>query len=363
MVAKHAILIIGASALCLFTGLILRADDTTPPTATPPAATSADSTSAATSAPGATTPPIPTLPAPEPPADPTPAKSAEEKVADSLKWQTGTIKLKEGLAKINLNDGFRFLDHENAEKVLHDIWGNPSDPNTLGMIFPVDMGLLDKGSWGVVIQYEEEGYVKDNDANKLNYDDMLKRMQQEINDNNAERVKEGYPAINLVGWAAPPHYDKETHKLYWAKNIKFGDDKENTLNYNIRVLGRRGVLVLNAIAGMNDFAAIDKKMPEVISMVDFQAGNTYADFDPKVDKIAEYGLATLIAGGAIGAALKLGLLGGAWKFILAGLIAFKKLIILAVVAIGAFFKKIFGRFSGKSSTPNNLLPPENRSPQ
>ena len=34
------------------------------------------------------------------------------------------------------------------------------------------------------------------------------------------------------------------------EQIKFGDTEENTLNYNIRVLGRKGVLVLNFIAGM-----------------------------------------------------------------------------------------------------------------
>lgn len=324
MVAKYAALPVWALVLCFFTSLLLRA---------------------------------------EPDPTPAPTKDSLAALASSLQWQTGTITLKGGLAKINLNDNFRFLDHENAEKVLHDIWGNPSDPNTLGMIFPANLGPLDKGSWGVIIQYEEEGYVKDDDAAKLDYTDMLKRMQQEVRDGNPEREKAGYPPVDLVGWAAPPRYDKTAHKLYWAKDVKFGDDKEDTLNYNIRVLGRRGVLVLNAVAGMNDFAVIDKQMPDVISMVDFQAGNTYADFDPKVDKIAEYGLATLIAGGAIGAALKLGLLGSAWKFILAGILALKKVIIIAIVAIGAFFKKLFNRFSGKSSTPDKLLPPSGPPPQ
>jgi uncharacterized membrane-anchored protein len=36
--------------------------------------------------------------------------------------------------------------------------------------------------------------------------------------------------------------------MYWAKEINFGGDSENTLNYNIRVLGRKGVLLLNFIA-------------------------------------------------------------------------------------------------------------------
>lgn len=322
MLAKRFVIL--TSALCFLTALHLWSDDPTP--ATKP---TADSLAA---------------------------------IASSLKWQTGTVTLRDGLAKINLTDNFRFLDHENAQKVLHDIWGNPADPDVLGMIFPADVGPLDKGSWGVIVEYEENGYVKDDDAEKIDYTDLLKKMQQETRDANTERQKEGYPAFDLVGWAAPPHYDKATHKLYWAKDVKFGDDPEDTLNYNIRVLGRRGVLVLNAVASMNEFASIEKKMPDVISMVDFQAGNQYTDFDPKIDKIAEYGLATLVAGGALGAAAKLGLLAAMWKFLLAGALALKKVIILAVVAIVAGFKKIMGKFSGKSSTPDHLLPPENKPP-
>ena len=50
-------------------------------------------------------------------------------------------------------------------------------------------------------------------------------MQQEVQDGNPERQKEGYPPSNLVGWAAnTPHYDKATHKLYWAKDLKFGTE-------------------------------------------------------------------------------------------------------------------------------------------
>lgn len=298
-------------------------------------------------------------------AEPDTTKPTEDSlavVASSLKWQTGTVTLKNGLAKINISENFRFLDHENAEKVLHDIWGNPADPDVMGMIFPATVGPLDHGSWGVVVSYEEGGYVKDDDAEKTDYSDLLKQMQRQIKDANAERQQEGYPAVDLVGWAAPPHYDKATHKLYWAKDIKFGDDKEDTLNYNIRVLGRRGVLILNAVASMGDFSTINQKMPEVMAMVDFQPGNQYADFNPKIDKVAEYGLATLIAGGALGAAAKLGLLGAAWKFILAGILALKKIIILAVIAVSAFFKKIIASFKKKPNLPRGAPPPTDSSP-
>jgi uncharacterized membrane-anchored protein len=310
--------------LCLFSALFLRADDP----ATPPAKLSADDRAA---------------------------------MASSLKWQTGTITLKDGLAKINLTDDFRFIDSADARKVLHDMWGNPDDPELLGMIFPKDKGPLDRGGWAVTINYEENGYVKDDDAEKINYDDLLKKMQQQARDASPERVKEGYDSIELIGWAAPPHYDKATHKLYWAKDLKFGDEKEDTLNYDIRILGRRGVLVLGAISSMDEFPVIDKKVPDILAMVDFQPGNTYAEFDPKVDKVAEYGLAALVAGGALAGAAKLGLFGLLFKYFFVAVLALKKAVILVVVAVVAGVKKLWSKItgsSGKSSTPDHLLPPK-----
>ena len=48
--------------------------------------------------------------------DPKPSADALATTASSLKWQTQLVTLKDGLAKINLNDNFRFLDHDNSEK-------------------------------------------------------------------------------------------------------------------------------------------------------------------------------------------------------------------------------------------------------
>jgi uncharacterized membrane-anchored protein len=310
-------------ALCLFAGPLLRADDPTP------AQPSADTQAA---------------------------------MASSLKWQSGTITLKDGLAKINLTDNFRFLGNADARKVLHNMWGNPDDPDILGMIFPKDKGPLDNDSWAVTVNYESNGYVKDDDAEKINYDDLLKKMQQQAKDASPEREKQGYPSIDLVGWAAPPHYDKPTHKLYWAKDLKFGGETKDTLNYDIRILGRRGVLVLGAISSMNAFPEIDQKVPQILTMVDFQPGNSYADFDPKVDKIAEYGLTALIAGGALAGAAKLGLFGLLFKYIIVIALALKKAAIVIIVAIVAGVKKLMSSFSGKSKTPDHLLPPKDNSP-
>ena len=264
-------------------------------------------------------------------------------LAKSLKYEQGEIDLRGGLAKLTVPKEFNFLGPDDAETVLVKLWRNPpSEVKPLGLLIPAGMTPLSTNCWVVTIDYSEDGYVKDDDASKINYDDLLQKMQKGTAANNKEREEHGYPAITLVGWAAPPHYDAATHKLYWAKQLKVGDDPNDTLNYNIRMLGRKGVLELNAIASVDQLGEIDAQTPQILGMVDFKEGNRYADFDPKVDKVAKYGIATLVAGGALAAAAKLGLLKGLWVFILAA----KKFIIIGVIAVVAFFKKMFKRSSG-----------------
>jgi uncharacterized membrane-anchored protein len=260
-----------------------------------------------------------------------------------LKYQQGDIDLRGGLAKLSVPTNFNYLGPDDAETVLVKLWGNPpSNVKPLGLLIPADMTPISSNCWVVTIHYSEDGYVKDGDAGKINYDDLLKQMQKGIAENNKAREEHGYPDITLVGWAAPPHYDADAHKLYWAKDLKFGDEPADTLNYSIRMLGRKGVLELNAVATIGQLPEIDRQVPQILGMVDFKEGSRYADFDPKVDKVATYGLATLVAGGALAAAAKLGLLKGLWV----GIIALKKFIVIGIVAVIAYFKKLFKRDGG-----------------
>jgi len=267
-------------------------------------------------------------------------------LSDRLKYQQGQIHLRDGLATINLPDTFRYLDPAGTETLLTGIWGNPSSgKNTLGTIVPAGFDPFDSKAWCVVIDYAEDGYVKDDDAEKINYPKLLKEMQEGTRKASAERVKNGYPPFELVGWAAAPRYDKQMHKFYWAKELKFGDGKEeNTLNYNLRILGRRGIMVLNAVSGMSQFPQIEQATPEILAMIDFNPGQRYADYTPSTDKLATYGLAALVAGGIAAKA-------GLFKGLLIGLLALKKFLIIGIVAVIALVKKIiFGKRPGNTTS-------------
>ena len=269
-----------------------------------------------------------------------------EQFEASLKWQTGDVVLQNGLATVHLPANYRYLGPEDAERVL-TAWGNLPGQKTLGMIFPADMSPVKEGTWAVVVQYDEDGHVDDSDAAKIDYKSLLEQMKESGEELNKERKKQGVATATLIGWAAPPLYDSSTHKLRWAKEIAFSGEDEPTINWDIRVLGARGVLDLDAVGSKSQLATLEAGMDEVLGFVEFNQGHRYADYKPGVDRKAEYGIAALVAGGLLAKA-------GFFKVLLAGLLAMKKLLIVAVAGIAGFFKKLFGK---KQQDPAPAAPP------
>jgi len=254
---------------------------------------------------------------------------------ESLDRQQGKIKLPNGVATLDVPDNFYYLKPADAEKVLVKVWGNPpgAGTETLGMLFPAKATPFDDGAWGVTIEYEEDGYVSDEDADEIDYDDLLADMKEGTREASKQREAQGYEPIELVGWASKPFYDKASHKLHWAKEIEFDHQPDHTLNYNIRVLGRKGVLVLNFIAGMEQKQLIDSRIDDVLALAEFDQGSRYEDFNPDIDKVAAYGIGALVAGKV---AAKAGLFA-------AGLVLLKKFGVLIVVGAGALFGRLFKR--------------------
>ena len=113
---------------------------------------------------------------------------------------------------------------------------------------------------------------------------------------NPTRVQSGYETIQIVGWASPPFYDKTRKVLHWAKEIRFGDAASNALNYDVRVLGRKGVLSMNAVGGMGALPLVRENIDGLVAGVEFREGEKYVDFDPKIDNVAAYTIGGLVAG-------------------------------------------------------------------
>ena len=270
-------------------------------------------------------------PKPKPAPKPTAVDSAAmyrafvDSMQHSLTYQTGHLTLPGGVGELTVPAGYRYLDSAQSRRVLTKYWHNP-DGTSLGMLFPKDRGPLDDHSWAYIIEYDPMGYVKDDDASDIDYADLLADMQKDVEEENVEREKAGFEPAHLMGWGANPYYDKSQHALHWAKILRFGSSPDSTLNYNVRLLGRKGVLILNAVASPEQLPEIKASIPGLLANVGFAKGQQYTDYNAGIDEVAAYTIGGLVAGKVLAKVgffavilkfWKLGLLalGGAWAAI------------------------------------------------
>lgn len=241
----------------------------------------------------------------------------------------GKVTLTEAKATLQLKEGYRFIGKEDAAFILSDIWRNPKEAvrGVDGIIVPKGFNPFADSVWCVVVSYEKCGYVKDDDAAEIDAKKLLSAFHEHEEEVNEARKKRGYDELWCVDWAENPHYDKARHIIFWAKrlsSVRAGTDND-TLNYDARCLGRRGLLSLNAVASMKQFPEIKAAMEGIIPQANFDAGETYADFNASTDHVAEYTVLGIVAAGA--AAKLLGK--GAFLVVL---LKFGKFLLIPVIA-------------------------------
>jgi uncharacterized membrane-anchored protein len=242
-----------------------------------------------------------------------------------LAWQKGPG---EGViaakAKIQIPQGYAFLDEKNTRRFLELMGNPPRDGHT--MIAPATL------DWFAVFSFDATGYVKDDE--KIDPDALLESLKKSDGPGNEERKRLGMEAIYVDGWHVPPHYDTATKRLEWGMRLR--DDKGRIhVNYTSRLLGRTGVMSAVLVSSPQSLAQDMKDFNTTLAGYDFIAGEKYAEFKSG-DRIAEYGLGALVLGGAAAAAAKAGLFKGLGKFLW---------VIIGGALMGgwALLKKLFGR--------------------
>jgi uncharacterized membrane-anchored protein len=263
------------------------------------------------------------------------------KIEKSLTYKTGKIEFPTGHAVLNVPKGYKFLDAKQTQYVLKDLWGNPEDTTVLGSILPEQRGVLEDKSWLFVITYKEDGFIKDDDAGDINYDDLIVDMKEDIAAENIERTKAGYESYALIGWASKPFYDNNLKVLHWAKEVKFGKSTSNTLNYDLRVLGRKGMFNISAVANMTELAEVKASIPSIVNSVQYEDSYKYSDFDSNTDNIAAWTIGGLVAGKVLA---KVGFFAIFLKYI-------KFILIGIVAAFGAAKKFLFKNKDQETTRP------------
>jgi uncharacterized membrane-anchored protein len=241
-------------------------------------------------------------------------------------------------ATIGIPKGYRFTNGAGAGKVL-EMFGNLPTGRELGMLTTEGFG-----PW-IIFEFDESGYVKDDEKDELDADSLLATLKEGQKHGNERRKEMGLEELELVGWAMPPKYNTETNNLEWGTIVRSATGGDS-INYNTRLLGRRGVMEVALVCEPNELQGLLPQYQSILAGYDFIDGERYAEFR-QGDRMAEYGLTALVAGGAAVAASKMGL------FAKLGALFAKlgKGAILLVIAVGVGLKKLLGKLLGARQDP------------
>jgi uncharacterized membrane-anchored protein len=258
-----------------------------------------------------------------------PEEAAARRAFESVEWLDGPATGDLGArAKVETPAGLRFANGRDTRKLM-ELMQNPVSGGELGLVASPDL------SWFVVFEFDESGYIDDEDRDSLDADALLESLREGQEEGNKARSERGWETIEVVGWATPPYYDATSNNLEWATKAR-SSGGGLSINHNSRALGRHGVMVITLVTGPEAYEAVLPQFREMLAGFQFKSGERYSEFTAG-DRVAEYGLTALVAGGIGAAAVKTGMLGKLWKFIVAGL-----------VAAGMFLKRIFGGGGSKS---------------
>lgn len=262
-----------------------------------------------------------------------PAPEAAAEGDEESAWRQGParVELGDSLAEMDLAEGFSFAGADTTRAMM-EMMGNPTDGSEIGMIVPSD----EESNWLIVFEYSDVGYVEDEDSDEIDADALLTSIRDATEAANEYRREHGGGELHVTEWQIPPFYDPESQNLTWALNA-VDEAGAEIVNYNVRLLGRGGY---TSVTLVTDSDLLEDHRPEIESVLasfEYTEGRRYADY-VSGDKLAGYGLAALVAGGAGAAAAKLGLfavigkfLGKAWK-----------LLVVALIAVGSFVRRLFG---------------------
>ena len=230
-----------------------------------------------------------------------------------------------GIATVGLPAAFTYLDSEDTAALM-ELFQNPQNENEY-FVGPQDL------RWWAVFSFEDMGYIKDDE--EIDADELLASLREANDYGNEERRSRGWPELTIIGWEYQPFYEKDSNRLAWA--IRAESEGQEIVNYNTRLLGRRGVMSATLVAAPEELDASVKEFNHMLTGFNYDEGHRYADWVPG-DKVATYGLAALVAGGAAAAVAKSGAFKGLFKMIAVGVAA-------AFAAVSGWFKRRFKRTS------------------
>ena len=254
---------------------------------------------------------------------PSPSPSPEPIAIEGVTWQRGPSIGELGTtAEVHVPAGYVFAGGNDTRRIM-EANKNPPTGREVGFVSPAGE------DWFAVFEYDDVGYVRDDEKNSLDADALLQSIKVATDEGNKERLKRGWPTMAILGWEQSPRYNESTHNLEWA--IKAESEGAPIVNYNTRLLGRGGVMEVTLVTDPSQLSTTLPKFKKMLAGFEFKQGQKYGEFRAG-DKMAAYGLTGLIVGGGTAVLVKSGAFKWLWK-----------VLVFAALGVAAFIKKIFSR--------------------
>ncbi|MBC6491131.1 DUF2167 domain-containing protein [Flavihumibacter stibioxidans] len=220
-----------------------------------------------------------------------------DSLENKIKYHTGNITLAGGKFTLRVPDEFLFIDANQSRYILEELWGNLPDPEVDGMI--VRKGFQPSrliNDYSFVIGYSDIGHVSSQKVTELNHDKLLAQLKENMDRSNESRINMGLNTMSVTGWVIVPYFDQYKKALYWATRINANGTEEEILNYNLRLMGKTGVIKINAVATLDQLPDIKKTLPLIIAQTRFTAAEAFDAYKEGEDRESHYDMASLIAG-------------------------------------------------------------------
>jgi uncharacterized membrane-anchored protein len=244
----------------------------------------------------------------------------------SLDWkEAGIHQLPESHSTISLPEGYRLLIGEDARKA-REYSGIRSSPELEAIVYADIQNTI-------LFESYNEGYVSLNDWETLDSANLLKGISESTEEGNKERKEMGLEELHVVGWVQKPILDKYTKTIYWAIEGE-GSEEGSFINSVALRLGREGYEKLIWITDKEFYIPFGGHLETMLQAHSFDPDYRYEDYT-KGDRIASYGVATLVAATVGGKIVK----GSGMLFFL------KKISVLVIAAIASLFYKIKSFFN------------------
>lgn len=195
-------------------------------------------------------------------------------------------------ATLKLPEGYVFIPKVEGQQILRGM-GDPGGDELVGLVFPSA-----SGHWLAILRYVRDGHIADGGAREWDRDALLARLRKATREANTLRLSRGIRPLEVVGWAEPPQYSLDSHRLVWSAAIREQGAQAQSMgvNYNAFVLGRDSYISLVLVTDLEQLPAHKADAQRLLGATEFAPSHRYADFDRSTDTVAPYELTALVAG-------------------------------------------------------------------